>query len=108
MLCAFENAEWVRFMRLNGAYSLIEITQVVPLAQTLQGSQRLSGIFVNEAHVLDRDADWRSFGGIPTFFKTCTRVGISCVVVFMTATLKVIQEHTLPFLFLQLTSNSVL
>jgi hypothetical protein len=86
-------------MLLHGAISLIENTQVVPLAQTLQGSQRLSGIFINEAQVINLDAGWRNFEGMPTFFQSCTRVGIACAVVFMTATLKVIQEHTSPCLF---------
>ena len=99
MLCAYENAEWVRFMQLHGANSLIQITQVVPLAQTLHESQRLSGIFINEVQVINLDADWRNFDGIPTFFQSCTRVGIACAVVFMTATLKVIQEHTSPCSF---------
>ena len=99
MLCAYEHAEWVSFKPLHFDEIAIEILQVVPIAQTLQARNRLAGIFINECQVLDRDTEWRNFGGMQTFFANCTRVGITCVVVFMTATLKVIAETTIHKVF---------
>jgi superfamily II DNA helicase RecQ len=54
----------------------------------LWSSERLAGIFVNECQVLDLDSDWREFDGMNTVFQSCTRLGITSAVVFMTATLK--------------------
>lgn len=60
----------------------------MPLLQALWSSQRLAGIFVNECQVLDLDSDWREFDGMNYVFQSCSRLGISSAVVFMTATLK--------------------
>lgn len=64
----------------------------MPLLQILSSCGRLAGIFVNEYQVLDIDSTWREFHGMRTLFQRCTRIGISSVVVFMTATLKAIRQ----------------
>jgi hypothetical protein len=88
LICAYENSEFVSnaikfIMLLFDVYG-----QIVPLLQTMMSSGRLAAIFVNEAQVLYVDESWRNFGGMKAVFQACTRLGIWCVVVFMTATLK--------------------
>lgn len=88
LICAYENSEFVSnaiefIMLLFDVYG-----QIVPLLQTMMSSGRLAAIFVNEAQVLYVDESWRMFDGMKAVFQTCTRLGIWCVVVFMTATLK--------------------
>jgi hypothetical protein len=60
---------------------------LMPLVQTLHGSDRLAAIFLNEVQVLDEDADWRDFVGMIDFFRRFAALRLKTVVVFMTATL---------------------